>query len=37
MIIPWTISASATKNAGTVKYFIRFYLIDKSTIPNNDE
>ena len=32
LIIPWTISASATKVAGTVKYFIRFYLIDKSSV-----
>ena len=29
MIIPWTISLSATKNSGTIKYFIKFYLIEK--------
>ena len=28
MIIPWTISLSATKNSGSVKYFIKFYLIE---------
>ena len=27
MIIPWTISLSATKNSGNIRYFIRFYLI----------
>lgn len=32
MIIPWTISASATENAGTVQYFVRFYLIDEASI-----
>ena len=36
MIIPWTISASATQIAGTVKYFIRFYLIDKSSVINEE-
>ena len=30
MIIPWTISLSATKNSGTIKYFIKFYLIEKT-------
>lgn len=32
MIIPWTISASATENAGLVQYFVRFYLIDEASI-----
>ena len=31
MIIPWTISLSATKNSGSVRYFINFYLIEKDT------
>lgn len=30
MIIPWSISLSATKNAGRIKYFIKFYLVDSS-------
>lgn len=29
MIIPWTISLSATKNSGNIKYFIKFYLLEK--------
>lgn len=37
LIIPWTISASATKVAGTVKYFIRFYLIDKSSVIDEND
>ena len=28
MIIPWTISLSATKNSGTIRYFIKFYLVE---------
>lgn len=32
MIIPWTISASATEISGTIKYFIRFYLIDELSV-----
>ena len=36
IIIPWTISASATQTAGTVKYFIRFYLIDKTSVINSN-
>ena len=28
MIIPWTISASATEFSGNIKYFLRFYLIE---------
>lgn len=31
MIIPWTISISATRKAGDIKYSIRFYLIDENT------
>ena len=31
MIIPWTISLSATKSSGSVRYFINFYLIEKDT------
>ena len=30
MIVPWTISLAATKNAGDLKYVIRFYLVDVS-------
>ena len=30
MIIPWTISLSATKNSGTIRYFIKFYLVEGS-------
>jgi hypothetical protein len=30
MIIPWTISLSATKNSGNIKYFIKFYLLEKT-------
>ena len=30
MIIPWTISLSATKNSGNIKYFIKFYLLEKN-------
>lgn len=30
IIIPWTISMSATQESGTVQYFVRFYLIDDS-------
>lgn len=32
MIIPWSVSSSATKNAGTIKYLIRFYLIDENSV-----
>ena len=32
MIIPWSISSSATKNAGTIKYLIRFYMIDENSV-----
>ena len=28
IIIPWTISMSATQKSGAVQYFVRFYLID---------
>lgn len=36
MIIPWSISTSATKDAGTVKFFIRFYLIDEASVIGAD-
>lgn len=36
IIIPWSISASATKEAGTIKYFLRFYLIDETTVLDTD-
>lgn len=36
MIIPWTISASATEFSGTIKYFIRFYLIDELSVYNKE-
>ena len=32
MIIPWSISGSATKLSGTVKYILRFYLIDEQSV-----
>lgn len=32
IVIPWSISISATETAGTIKFFIRFYLIDNSTL-----
>lgn len=28
IIIPWTISMSATQESGTIRYFVRFYLLD---------
>ena len=31
IIIPWTISLSATKNSGNVRYFIRFYLLERGS------
>ena len=38
MIIPWCISGTATQYAGVVKYTMRFYIIDKqSVIDDNDE
>lgn len=38
MIIPWCISGSATQYAGTVKYLLRFYLINKtSTLLDEDD
>ena len=30
IIIPWTISMSATQKSGAVQYFVRFYLIDNT-------
>ena len=36
IIIPWCISSSATQTAGTVKYFIRFYLIDENSITHTN-
>lgn len=36
MIIPWSISISATKQSGTVEFLIRFYLIDGDTTPDGD-
>lgn len=32
MIIPWSISGSATRKAGTIRYSIRFYLISESSV-----
>ena len=32
IIIPWSISSSATQISGNVKYFVRFYLIDESSV-----
>ena len=37
MIIPWTVSISATQTAGTVKYFMRFFLIDSSSTAESAE
>ena len=37
MIIPWSISESATKNSGNVKYFLRFYLIDEASVRDDQE
>ena len=37
MIIPWTISASATKNAGTIRYFIKFYLIEGAYVSEEED
>ena len=36
MIIPWTISLSATKNSGNIRYFIRFYLMKKVSEENSE-
>lgn len=36
MIIPWNISASVTQNNGTIKYFIRFYLVNKALSENSE-
>ena len=32
MIIPWSVSGFATKSAGTIKYSIRFYLINEASV-----
>lgn len=37
MIIPWTISASATKNSGVIRYFLRFYLVEGITSSETNE
>ena len=37
IIIPWSISASATKKAGIIKYIVRFYLIDETTVIDVDD
>lgn len=34
MVIPWSISLSATKNSGNIKYFMKFYLLEKES--NNE-
>lgn len=34
IIIPWTISLSATKNSGKVRYFIKFYILEKDSSTN---
>ena len=31
MVIPWSISLSATKNSGNIKYFMKFYLLEKES------
>lgn len=35
MIIPWSVSGFATKQAGQIKYAIRFYMIDESSVLDN--
>lgn len=32
IIIPWSISLSATQTSGTIQYFVRFYLISESSL-----
>lgn len=36
LIIPWSISISATELSGTIKFFLRFYLIADESIYNQD-
>ena len=36
MVIPWSISISATQRSGIIKFFIRFYLIAPETITDDD-
>ena len=36
MIIPWSVSSTATKNGGTISYFIRFYIINDNSVNKND-
>ena len=37
MIIPWSISGSATQLSGTVRYILRFYLIDEQSVIGEDD
>lgn len=37
IIIPWSISMSATQKSGTIQYFVRFYLIDDSENTENPQ
>lgn len=37
IIIPWSISMSATQESGTIQYFVRFYLIDDSENTENPQ
>ena len=36
IIIPWSVSLSATHNAGTIRYIVRFYLISENSIFNKE-
>lgn len=36
IIIPWSISLSATHNSGTIRYIMRFYLISENSIFNKE-
>lgn len=36
MIIPWSVSISATQTSGTIKFFLRFFLIAQESIHNGD-
>ena len=37
IIIPWSVSISATEQAGTVKFFIRFYLINEASLYDENQ
>lgn len=37
IIIPWSVSISATEQAGTIKFFIRFYLINEASLYDENQ